>query len=166
VGTLQGKARFEQVTMPDAWTPPLTPAAILSQTAFFAGLSPKQLDLVSAISQLQEFGEGCQIYNLGEPAKSFYVLIEGMVRFAIGYGNRNASAGDILRRGQVFGWAALTLGANRRIATASCVTSCSVLVIDGVALVDFMEQDHSLGYQIMKQLNLLITGTLTAFAAG
>lgn len=140
--------------------------AILSQTGFFAGLSNRQLEVVSGISRLQEFGEGCTIYSLGEPATDFYVLIEGMVRFAIGFGNRNASAGDILRRGQVFGWAALTLNARHRIATATCLTPCTVLAIDGHALDKLMEQDHSLGFRIMKQINLLITGTLTAFAAG
>lgn len=154
------------MTKLEVLTPTLTPADILSQTDFFAGLTPRQLALVSDISQLQEYGEGCQIYNLGESARNFYVLIEGMVRFAIGFGSRNASAGDILRRGEVFGWAALTPGARQRIATASCVTPCTVLAINGDALVELMEQDHSLGFRVMKQLNFLITGTLTAFAAG
>jgi len=29
-----------------------------------------------------------------------------------------------------------------------------------------MDQDHGLGYRVMKQLNVLITGNLTAFASG
>ena len=152
--------------MQETWTRPRAPVVILSQTDFFAGLAPYQLQRVSAISGLREIGEGCTIYNLGEPARDFYVLVEGMVRFAIGSGNRSASAGDILRRGQVFGWAALAPNAKHRIATATCLTPCTVLAIDGNALDELMEQDHSLGYRIMKQLNLLITGTLTAFAAG
>lgn len=152
--------------MPEAAALPPTPIKILSQTAFFAGLKAHQLELVSSISQLEEYEEDCQVYNIGERAKILYVLLEGMVRFAIGYGNRNASAGNILRRGQVFGWAALTPSANLRIATASCLTPCSVLAIDGESLLALMEQDHTLGYRIMQQLNLLITGTLTAFAAG
>jgi CRP/FNR family transcriptional regulator, cyclic AMP receptor protein len=143
-----------------------TPADILSQADFFAGLSPRQLDSISEIGLLQEYAEGCEIYNLGEPAKNVYVLIDGMVRFAIGFGSRKATAGDILRRGEVFGWAALTPGSRQRIATASCLTPCTVLAIDGDVLVELMERDHTLGYRIMKQLNLLITGTLTAFAAG
>jgi CRP-like cAMP-binding protein len=53
-----------------------------------------------------------------------------------------------------------------RIATASCVTPCTVLAIDGDTLNDLMEQDTALGFQLMKQLNLLVTRTLTAFAAG
>ena len=36
----------------------------------------------------------------------------------------------------------------------------------GDTLNDLMEQDTALGFQLMKQLNLLVTGTLTAFAAG
>ena len=33
-------------------------------------------------------------------------------------------------------------------------------------LIELMNGDHTLGYHLMTQLNLLITGTLTAFAAG
>jgi hypothetical protein len=162
----RSKAEERPHAMSDTLTPPRAPADVLSQTDFFAVLTPDQLRRVGSISQIQEHAEGVRIYNHGDPAKYFYVLAAGMVRFAIGFGNRKASAGDILRRGNVFGWAALTPGAKCRIATASCVTHCTVLAIDGDTLNDLMEQDTALGFQLMKQLNLLVTGTLTAFAAG
>lgn len=153
--------------MSEAVTPlSLTPVDILSRTEFFGNLTPARLELVSGVSQLQKYEQDCQIYRHGEPAKQFYVLVEGMVKFAVGFGDRNASAGDILRRGSVFGWAALTPGAKHRIATASCVTPCTVLAIDGDGLVELMECDHTLGFQLMTQLNHMITGTLVAFAAG
>ncbi len=75
-------------------------------------------------------------------------------------------AGDILRRGDLFGWAALTPRCNVRIATASCLTPCTLLVLDGPGLVRLMDGDHTLGYRLMRQLNDLISGTLTAFAGG
>ncbi len=89
-----------------------------------------------------------------------------MVRFTIGWGAREASAGEILRRGELFGWAALVEGAQRRIATSSCVTPCVALAIDGNGCLALMDRDNSMGYRVMKQLNLLITSTLTSFAAG
>ncbi len=147
----------------------LTPRAatdVLSQTDFFSVLTDQQRASVSRICGRQDFPEAQPIYNHGEPAKYFYVLAEGTVRFAVGFGRRNASAGDMLRRGNVFGWAALTPAAKYRIATASCLTPCTVLAIEGDEFLDLMEQDNALGFQVMKQLNLLITGTLTAFAAG
>ena len=139
---------------------------ILSQTVFFSDLSREQLILVSSASRIEQYAKGCQIYKIGETAKMFYVLVDGMVRFAIGYGGREASAGDILRCGQVFGWSALTPSSSIRIATASCLSPCNVLVIDGGSLQRLMEQDHTLGFRLTTQLNTLITGTLTAFAAG
>ena len=71
-----------------------------------------------------------------------------------------------MRRGEVFGWAALTPSCNLRIATASCLTPCSLLAVDGAGLMAHMEQDHTLGYRVMTQVTRLITSTLTAFAGG
>jgi toluene monooxygenase system ferredoxin subunit len=139
---------------------------ILSQTGFFAGLCRDQLMRVSSASRIEERSEGHQFYKIGETAKTLYVLIDGTVRFSIGYGKREASAGDILRRGQVFGWSALTPTFSLRIATASCLSPCSVLAVDGGSLLHLMEQDHTLGFRLTSQLNVLITGTLTAFAGG
>ena len=143
-----------------------TPGGILSQTDFFQGLTPAQIDRVAAVSEMQQFESGDQVYRIGEPAKAVYVLVDGTVRMSIGFGGRNAKAGDIVRRGEVFGWAALTPGCNQRIAMASCLSRCDMLAVDGVGLLNLMEQDHTLGYRLMTQLTRLITGTLTAFASG
>jgi CRP-like cAMP-binding protein len=144
----------------------LTPAVILAQTVFFRDLDESQIERVADLAEMQEYVGGQQIYRIGEPAKAVYVLVAGTVRMAIAYGSRNANAGDVVRRGEVFGWAALTPRCNLRIATASCVTPCRVLAVDGAGLISLMEQDHTLGYFVMKQLTQLITGTLTAFAGG
>lgn len=142
------------------------PIQILSQTGFFAGLSQAQLMQISAVCRLEAHAQGAHIYNIGQAATSLYILNRGMVRFAIRYGQRDACAGDILHRGQVFGWAALTPATNVRIATATCLTPCSILALDGARLRQLMDQDHTLGYKLMIQLNTLITCTLTAFAGG
>ncbi len=147
-------------------TDAMAPAAILSQTGFFSELTPAQIERVAALSGLRDCDEGQQVYRIGDPANVVYVLLRGMVRHSIGFGGRNASVGDVLRRGEVFGWAALTPSCNVRIATASCLTPCRFLAIDGAGLIALMEQDHTLGYRLMTQLNRLITGTLTAFAGG
>lgn len=94
------------------------------------------------------------------------MLAEGMVRFTLGFGKRETSAGEIIRRGDVFGWAALVEGYSRRIATAYCLTPCTVVAIDGARLHALMESDHDMGYAVMKKLAVLLTSELTTFAAG
>ncbi len=152
--------------MPNERTAVLTPSQILSQTGFFGELTPGQLEQVVAHTKLQDFDEGQQIYRIGDPAKLIYVLVCGTARQAISFDGRTASVGDILRRGDVFGWAALTPTCSVRIATVSCLTPCRFLAIDGAGLIELMEHDHTLGYRLMTQLNRLITGTMTAFTGG
>lgn len=139
---------------------------LLGRARFFNGLDGARLERVAALGRVLHFPGDTRIYTLGDTVDDFYVLAEGMVRFTLGLGKRETSAGDIIRRGEVFGWAALMEGHSRRIATAYCLTACEVVAVDGAQLRALMESDHSTGFFIMKQLALLLTSELTAFAAG
>lgn len=148
-------------------TPVATPAAsVLEQTRFFGDLTPPQLQRVAALGTLEQRAEGEVLYRTGEPARDMYVLVQGLVRMAVGYHGRSASGGDVLRRGEVFGWAALTPTCNLRVATASCLAPCVLLALNGERLLALMEQDHTIGYRLTTQLTRLITGTLSALAGG
>lgn len=144
----------------------LNATAVLAQTGFFRELTPAQIEAVAALSHFLDCEEGEQLYRIGQPATLVYVLVAGTVRLAVGLGVRNARAGDILRRGDLFGWAAMTPHCNLRIASAACLSACTFLAIDGAGLVHLMDSDHTLGYRLMCRLNDLISGTLTAFAGG
>lgn len=139
---------------------------VLALAPFFAGLSGEQLERVYALGHIERHPKDSQIYVLGDSADFFYVLADGMVRFTLGLGRRETSAGEIIRRGQVFGWAALVETAQTRIATAFCLTACEVIAVDGRRLIALMDADQTLGYAIMKQLAILLTSELTTFAAG
>ena len=144
----------------------LDSAAVLGQARFFSGLSAAQLGRVAALGRMRTFPQDTRIYTIGDSVDYFYVLAEGMVRFTLGLGKRDTTAGDIIRRGDVFGWAPLVEGHSRRIATAYCLTACSVVAIDGNELVALMDAELALGYALMKKLAVLLTSELTSFAAG
>lgn len=141
-------------------------AGLLRQARFFSGLTAAQIEQVAALGRMKSFPQDTRIYTVGDAVDDFYVLAEGMLRFTLGLGKRDTSAGDIIRRGEVFGWAPLVEGHARRIATAYCLTPCDVVAIDGAALNALMEADVSLGYALMKKLAVLLTSELVAFAAG
>lgn len=139
---------------------------VLRQARFFAALTPPQLERVAALGRTRSFPQDTRIYTVGDDVDDFYVLAEGVVRFTLGLGKRETSAGDIIRRGDVFGWAPLVEGHPRRIATAYCLTPCELIALDGAALHGLMESDTALGYAIMKTLAVLLTSELVSFAAG
>lgn len=141
-------------------------ARVLGQARFFSGLGQAQLGRVAALGRLRSFPGDTRIYVVGDAVDDFYVLADGMVRFTLGLGKRDTSAGEIIRRGEVFGWAPLVEGHARRIATAYCLTPCEVVAIDGAALNALMESDAAIGYALMKKLAVLLTSELVAFAAG
>jgi CRP-like cAMP-binding protein len=140
--------------------------SVLSQARFFSGLDGSQLERVAALGRARSFPADTRIYTVGDAVDDFYVLADGMIRFTLGLTKRDTAAGDIIRRGDVFGWAPLVEGHARRIATAYCLTACEVVAIDGGALISLMESDAGLGYAVMKKLAVLLTSELTSFAAG
>ena len=142
------------------------PADVLAQARFFSGLTPPQLERVAALGRARAFPRDTRIYTVGDAVDDFFVLADGMVRFTLGLGKRDTAAGDIIRRGDVFGWAPLVEGHTRRIATAYCLTACEVIALDGVRLNALMTGDPGLGFAIMRKLAVLLTSELVAFAAG
>jgi toluene monooxygenase system ferredoxin subunit len=139
---------------------------VLTRARFFSGLDPAQLRRIIALGSTRSFPADTRIYTVGDAVDDFYVLADGMVRFTLGLSKRDTAAGDIIRRGDVFGWAPLVEGHARRIATAYCLTACEVVAIDGAALTQLMEGDAAIGYAIMKKLAVLLTSELVAYAAG
>ncbi len=151
-----------------ARNPTLLPSPLdaIGQARFFAPLSARQRDQVASTAQLREFPAHTDLYTIGDVARCCYVLVRGMVRFNLPLGKRTASVGEVIGRGEFFGWASLIPGGQRRVGMASCVTDCAIVEIDGAALLRLMDEDHSLGYAIMRQVTLLVTSTLTALASG
>ena len=141
-------------------------SSVLAQAHFFSSLTEAQRARVAALGHALSFPQDTRIYTVGDAVDNFYVLADGMVRFTLGLGKRDTAAGDIIRRGDVFGWAPLVEGYSRRIATAYCLTPCTVIALGGAELLQLMEGDQSLGYAIMKRLAVLLTSELTTFAAG
>ena len=139
---------------------------VLEQARFFSGLTADQRARIAAVASMRSFPKDTRIYTIGDEVDNFYVLGEGTVRFTLGLGKRETSAGDIIRRGDIFGWAALVEGHQRRIATAYCLTACQVVAIGGDALLTLMDSDAAIGYALMKKLAALLTSELTSFAAG
>jgi CRP-like cAMP-binding protein len=152
--------------LPENREKPVDTTAVLGQARFFSGLAKPQLERVAALGRVRAFPQDTRIYTVGDAVDDFYVLADGMVRFTLGLGKRETSAGDIIRRGDVFGWAPLVEGHARRIATAYCLTPCEVVAIEGGALMGLMEHEPALGYALMKKLAVLLTSELVAFAAG
>jgi toluene monooxygenase system ferredoxin subunit len=131
----------------------------------FNGLAPGTLEKLTALAKRESHPAGALLYRPGDPAEDFFVLDSGRIEFLIGRGERAAPGGFMLKKGEVFGWAALLEGTPARIASARCLEASSVLRINGRAALRVLEGDPAAGFTVMRRLAALIARYLASSGA-
>lgn len=131
----------------------------------FAGASEATLAKLAALARREEYAAGAVLYRVGDPTDDFFVLDSGRVEFQIGRDDRTSPAGFMLRKGEVFGWAALLDSQPRRIASAKALEAAVLMRINGRDALAVLESDPASGYLVMRRLSSLITRYLAASGA-
>ena len=134
----------------------------LGVAELFVDISDKTLAAIMALAKKEEFSAGSALYNFGDPADDFFVLESGRVEFLIGRDDRLSPAGFMLRKGEVFGWAALLENQPQRIARATCLEQSRLLRINGKRALQVLESDPASGYLVMRRLSSLIARYLAS----
>jgi toluene monooxygenase system ferredoxin subunit len=134
----------------------------LDAAELFIGISDATLAAIMALAQQEERAAGSICYDLGDPADDFFVLESGRVEFLIGRDERLSPAGFMLRKGEVFGWAALLDNQPQRIARATCLEQSRLLRINGKRTLEILEKDPASGYLVMRRLSSLIARYLAS----
>jgi toluene monooxygenase system ferredoxin subunit len=131
----------------------------------FNGLAEATLAKLSSLAEKESHPAGAVLYRPGDPAEDFFVLDSGRIEFLLGRGDRAAPGGFMLRKGEVFGWAALLEGTPARIASARCLEDSSVLRINGKRALAVLEGDPAAGFVVMRRLAALIARYLASSGA-
>jgi toluene monooxygenase system ferredoxin subunit len=131
----------------------------------FNGLDSSILEKLAALARRESHEAGAVLYRPGDPAEDFFVLDSGRVEFRVGRGDRAAPGGFMLKKGEVFGWAALLDGTPARIASARCLEASSLLRINGKSALRVLESDPSSGLVVMRRLAALIARYLASSGA-
>ena len=131
----------------------------------FNGIAAGTIEALAALARRESYQLGAVLYRPGDPAEDFFVLDSGRVEFLVGRGDRTAPGGFMLKKGEVFGWAALLDGYPARIASARCLEESSMLRINGKAAVRVLEKDPVAGFVVMRRLAALIARYLASSGA-
>jgi CRP-like cAMP-binding protein len=109
--------------------------AIASQIPVFSGLKPEALEFLMAQARVVNLRQGSTLFSQGEPATSFFIVLEGWIKLY-----RITPAGDeavlnILAKGQSFA-EAVTFTSGRYPANASAVARTRVIMIPADHVID------------------------------
>ena len=134
----------------------------LNAAELFIGISEVTLAAITALAAKEERAAGSICYDFGDPADDFFVLESGRVEFLIGRDERLSPAGFMLRKGEVFGWAALLENQPQRIARATCLEQSRLWRVNGRQTLELLERDSTSGYLVMRRLSSLIARYLAS----
>lgn len=131
-------------------------SSALQASELFRGASDTAIARLDALARREQYDSPATLYERGDPADDLYILESGRVEFLIGREDRTSPAGFMLRKGEVFGWAALLEDHPRRIARAACMEKSTVLRLNGAAVLQALAEEPATGYLVMRQLSTLI----------
>lgn len=136
-------------------------SSALEAAELFIGVSNGTRDKLDRLARREEYAGGSSVYRIGDPVEDLYILESGRVEFLVGRDDRRSAAGFMLRKGEVFGWAALLENRPIRIAQATCLEASTVVRLNGKATLEVLAADPADGFLVMRQLSSLITRHLT-----
>ena len=133
----------------------------LAEHPFFKGMSAKHIALIAGCATNVSFKAGQLIFKEGEPANVFYFIRQGKVQVEVNVPNKGPLVIHTRSEGDIFGWSWL-LPPYRWHFDAHAAEVTRALSIDGKCLRQKCEEDHDLGYELMKRFILIVTERLEA----
>ena len=128
---------------------------ILIEHPFFKGLETQYLQLIIGCASNVRFNAGQFIFREGEEANQFYLIRYGKVALEIFSPNRGPITIQTLREGEVLGWSWLFPPYQWHF-DARALELTRAIALDGECLRKKCEEDHNLGYELMKRFAQII----------
>lgn len=134
---------------------------ILAQHPFLKDLEPHHIKLIVGCASNVRFDAGEFIFREGEEAEQFYIIRAGKVALEIFSPDRGPIIIDTLGEGEILGWSWLIPPYHWRF-DAQATELTRAIALDGKCLRTKCEEDHNLGYELLKTFAHLVAQRLDA----
>jgi CRP-like cAMP-binding protein len=133
---------------------------IIAEHPFFAGLESYYTSLLTGCASNVRFPAGSYIFKEGEPANEFYLIRSGKVALET-FSPHKPIVVETLKEGDVLGWSWLVPPYIWNF-HAHALQETRAIALDGKCLRDKSEQNHDLGYEVLKRFSQLMARRLHA----
>jgi CRP/FNR family transcriptional regulator, cyclic AMP receptor protein len=122
--------------------------ALIGNVPLFTELDAGDCQKLANIARRDAKSAGDVLFQEGDLSSELLVILEGSVRLSMSPDTRNEATVLTLGRGELLGWSALF--GRDRVASAKAMSASSLLVFDADALSRLCQDDHDIGYAVMK----------------
>lgn len=133
----------------------------ITQHAFFAGMKPEHLGLLTEDAKTARFNAGDLLFREREPANQLYLIESGKIALEAHEPTDGTMPVQTLGPGDVLGWSWLFPPFAWHF-QARAIEPASVIVLSGAHLLVIAERDHDFGYELMKKVAQVVIRRLQA----
>jgi CRP-like cAMP-binding protein len=135
--------------------------SLIREHPFFHGMSDKQLKVIEGCAKNARFAEGKTIFVEGDPADAFYFIQEGSVSIELTVPNQPRSSVQTVGEGDILGWSWVSPPYHWHF-NARALRPTKAIAFDARCLRSKLEQDHELGYELLKRFAGVIVQRMDA----
>lgn len=132
---------------------------VLREHPFFRDLDPEFLRIIVGCASNAHFRRGETVFKEGQEANHFYLIRRGKIAIEVFVPGRGMLTLQTLAAGDVLGWSWL-FPPYRWYFDARAVEETFAFSLDGKCLRGKCEENHDLGYDLMKRFSLIIAERL------
>jgi CRP-like cAMP-binding protein len=132
----------------------------LQSIPWFLDLQPKQFDRLAKISDICQLKTGQELFFEGGREDSLFIVLEGQIAVEIripGNSEVRVYTAEIF---DIVGWSSLTPVVRQRTATARALLPSRLIEFQAEALRLLCEEDHDIGYTMMRRVSNVIASRL------
>jgi hypothetical protein len=132
----------------------------LRRFELFANLDDEELAKLAKIGSPEKVGAGSEVLEENEPATTVYMVANGKVGVTMKSRRGQEAVIDEVGPGGMFGWSA-ALDDKTFTAAVRTVEDSTLLAFDGGRLRQLFEEDHRIGYRMVRNIALVVSTRLT-----
>jgi CRP/FNR family cyclic AMP-dependent transcriptional regulator len=136
-------------------------SALLAEIPVLAGLDAEHRELIAGCGQNVVFRADEYVFREGDPANMFYAIRSGAIGLELASPTQPPLVIETLHEGDVLGWSWLFPPYRVRY-DARAIGEVHAIAFDGACLRGKCDDDHDLGYELMRRFAEVITERLQA----
>ncbi|MBI4659335.1 MAG: cyclic nucleotide-binding domain-containing protein [Verrucomicrobia bacterium] len=135
--------------------------SLIAQHPFFDGMPPNHLKILAESAMLTKFEENQLVVRAGDVANRFYLILEGKVALESAGEDGEAILIQTLEPGDELGWSWMFLPYHWHF-DARAIEATKAIFFYGTQVRARCEEDHDLGYELMKRITQVLVKRLEA----
>lgn len=133
----------------------------IAASPVLAGMEPAHVQLIAGCGRNVQVPANKYLLREGEPADTFFLIRRGAVALEVHRPGHGGLVIETLAPGDAVGWSWL-FAPHRWQLDARTLETCHLIALDGACLRGKCEDDHELGYQLMKRFASDLVDRLSA----